>query len=387
MRATWAYSIVVILATAIVRAGDPGALSLNQRGAPTPSFTLLGDLPGGAFMSRATAVSADGSTVVGYSTSTAVDPNGGHEAFRWKAGQMLGLGAPTQGPGKFSRATGVNWDGSRIVGDSRPLDLDRPFLWENGSLTGAFFEESIAGQMSDNGHFAVHSQYGHTIWSAIVVPSGGYFNIPMLTGGDPFQVGVRALGISSDGLAAFGKSSVAAGQERAIRWKLGEGSYPVPLLAGCTRNEITAISGNGNIAVGVCEADNLSPQVFRWTSGTGTLPFPGGIAAIAMSDDASVMISEDSIWDQANGTRSIQTYFDSLGFSIQWSTVSRLVATDLTPNGRVMVGYLERTDGTTEAWRAVIPEPATALLLAPALLILRRRARPIRPIKAQHGQP
>ena len=98
MRATWAYSIVVILTTSIVRAGDSGALSLNQRGAPTPSFTLLGDLPGGAFMSRATAVSADGTTVVGYSTSTALNPAGGDEAFRWKDGQMIGLGGSTFPP-------------------------------------------------------------------------------------------------------------------------------------------------------------------------------------------------------------------------------------------------------------------------------------------------
>lgn len=373
MRATWAYSIVMFLLAGAAPAGAGGPLTLTRPELSDSSFTLLGDLPGGAVMSRATAVSADGSTVVGYSSSTGVDPNGGDEAFRWKNGQLMGLGSPTQGPGKFSRATGVNWDGSRVTGNSRPLSLDRPFLWENGALASVFFEESIAGQMADNGHFVVHSHYGPSIWSAVVVSSGGHLNIPMIQGGDPVQVGVRALGISSDGLAAFGKSSISGGQQRAIRWRYGEGSYSIPMLTGCTQNEITAISGIGDVAVGVCEAESLSPQVFRWSPGTGTLPFVGGIPAVAMSDDASVMISEDSIWDNSNGKRTIPSYFDSLGFAIQWSNVSRLVATDLTPNGRVMVGYIEWTDGTTEAWRAVIPEPAAALLLAPALLMLRRR--------------
>src|SRR5262245_31107084 len=52
------------------------------------SLTPLGDLPGGDFFNLAEAVSADGSTVVGFSSS-----NSGNQAFRWTASAgMVGLG-------------------------------------------------------------------------------------------------------------------------------------------------------------------------------------------------------------------------------------------------------------------------------------------------------
>ncbi|MCH7603269.1 MAG: hypothetical protein IIB54_10920, partial [Planctomycetes bacterium] len=53
-----------------------------------PSFQGLGDLPGGSISSGAWGVSADGSVVVGVSSSTS-----GQEAFRWTSGGgMVGLG-------------------------------------------------------------------------------------------------------------------------------------------------------------------------------------------------------------------------------------------------------------------------------------------------------
>src|SRR5262245_51102467 len=84
-----------------------------------PNFMGLGDLAGGAVESTATAVSADGKVVVGYSKSSGLIPSGGDEAFRWeKSGQMIGLGALQSEPNfRFSRATGVNGDGSIVIGD------------------------------------------------------------------------------------------------------------------------------------------------------------------------------------------------------------------------------------------------------------------------------
>src|SRR5688572_5837591 len=77
------------------------------------SLTPLGDLDGGIFDSIATAVSADGSTVVGYSFSTS-----GFEAFRWTSGGgMVGLGDLPGGAFR-SEAHGVSADGSVIVGYS-----------------------------------------------------------------------------------------------------------------------------------------------------------------------------------------------------------------------------------------------------------------------------
>src|SRR5215831_10180585 len=68
----------------------PLALLVSADPARGASLLWLGDLPGGAFESRATGISANGSTVVGASRSGA--HSGAYEAFRWTAETgMLGL--------------------------------------------------------------------------------------------------------------------------------------------------------------------------------------------------------------------------------------------------------------------------------------------------------
>ncbi len=86
----------------------------------TDSTLGLGDLPGGSFSSVATAVSADGSVVVGRGNSSF-----GDEAFRWtQAGGMVGLG-DLPGGIFFSGATAVSADGSVIIGISGGA-----FIWD-----------------------------------------------------------------------------------------------------------------------------------------------------------------------------------------------------------------------------------------------------------------
>jgi probable HAF family extracellular repeat protein len=70
----------------------------------------LGDLPGGQVRSNAQAVSADGSVVVGYSSTAS-----GDEAYRWTASDgMVGLGHLTGYANSYSDA--VSADGSVVVG-------------------------------------------------------------------------------------------------------------------------------------------------------------------------------------------------------------------------------------------------------------------------------
>jgi probable HAF family extracellular repeat protein len=88
---------------------------------------LPGAGPGGFAQSYAIGTSADGSFVVGYSSSES-----GVQAFRWTAESgMVGLGDL---PGGFfdSRAFGVSGDGSIVVGESES-DLDvfgNAFIWD-----------------------------------------------------------------------------------------------------------------------------------------------------------------------------------------------------------------------------------------------------------------
>jgi probable HAF family extracellular repeat protein len=94
--------------------------------------TDLGDLVGGSDLSVANAVSADGSVIVGHSSSA---NSGGTlvEAFRWTAGGgMVGLGDLPGGVFN-SVANDVSADGCVIVGSSRIDSVPTPhgaFVWD-----------------------------------------------------------------------------------------------------------------------------------------------------------------------------------------------------------------------------------------------------------------
>lgn len=105
----------------IVGKGDAQAsfqvedLGVAFRWTSQEGMVSLGFLPDGSTSSAATAVSADGSVIVGYSHS----PVGG-EAFRWTAAEgMTGIGHLNLVPHwNESHANGVSADGSVIVGGS-----------------------------------------------------------------------------------------------------------------------------------------------------------------------------------------------------------------------------------------------------------------------------
>ncbi|MEM9065227.1 MAG: PEP-CTERM sorting domain-containing protein [Planctomycetota bacterium] len=106
--------------------------NFNQRLAfrwtESEGMVSLGDLPGGQAFSGAYAVTADGSVVVGFSSSTS-----GFEAFRWtEADGMVGIGdAPG---GNFSSiAYDVSDDGTVIVGESDTANGSEAFVWTAGT--------------------------------------------------------------------------------------------------------------------------------------------------------------------------------------------------------------------------------------------------------------
>ncbi len=83
----------------------------------------MGDLPGGSFDSWATAVSADGSVIVGLAL------NPGVTSFRWTAATgMVDVGRPPGG--NYSQAWGVSEDGSVIVGDAGVAGDRVPTIWD-----------------------------------------------------------------------------------------------------------------------------------------------------------------------------------------------------------------------------------------------------------------
>lgn len=111
-------------AALVVGAGHP-ALTGAVTWAADGSSTVLGMLPGDA-EATATAVSRDGSTVVGASKNS----NGSHRAFRWT--RQTGLVALGSDPAGLlgSYATSVSGDGRLIVGWGSAAGGDVALVWD-----------------------------------------------------------------------------------------------------------------------------------------------------------------------------------------------------------------------------------------------------------------
>ena len=184
----------------------------------------------GGTESYATGVSADGTIVVGYS-STAGDIY--DRAFRWTAETgMVSLGVLS---GSHSRANAISADGLVIVGGSTSLAAlaQRAFRWTAGAGMEA------------------------------IVAINGYTQS-------------YATAVSSDGSTIVGVQNGTEGGGDGFVWTVGTGAVSL----GVTTNAIVeGVSPDGSIVVG-----STASGAFRWTAGTGfTYIAPAGSYAYAIA--------------------------------------------------------------------------------------------------------
>ena len=352
--------------------------------AATPGFQGLGELPGGLTFSCADAVSGDGAVVVGASQTT---PD--KKAFRWTpAERMVCLG--DLGGDHVSFAVGASRDGAVVVGMSDSPAGYQAYRWTQaggmvglGDLAGAGFY-SQAEAVSADGLVVVGtgtSASGEEVfrWTAAT----GMVGLGDLAGGSFLS---RAYGISSDGTTIVGVSSSANGYE-AFRWKQATGMVGLGDLSGdgfYSRAEDT--SSDGSIMVGQSDS-GIGREAFLWREGVGMMglgDLPGGSyysSAIGVSAGGSIVVGlgssasgdEAFIWDEPRGMRNLrevlteQCHLDVTGWTLKY-------ATDVSDDGMTIVGYGINPGGDWEAWRAVVPEPATLSLLAlGGSAVIRRR--------------
>lgn len=168
--------------------------------------TRLGFLPG-ATESRASAVSADGSVIVGISGSSGEDI-----AFRWEDGLMTSLGELPGGE-VGSWAKEVSPDGSIVVGySSSSLGMMEAFRWENDILTGLNLGIFFGIDVSADGSVIVGGQADSPLVTAIRLKDG---EITYLAPSDETPSG--ALSVSPDGSLVTGYSGwIWAGGDAAI---------------------------------------------------------------------------------------------------------------------------------------------------------------------------
>ena len=365
------------------------------------SAVTAAPLPGASFRSLgsgvAHAVSADGTTVVGERRSS-VD---GRAFRRTAAAGIVDLEAPSGV--EFRAARAVSADGSVIVGDGG----GKLVRWTSSGGAASFGSVYSANGVSADGSVVVGGMEGG------FAESNGTFNDnPPLayrwtaqtrvtslgalgTWEDDgyFRRGSQANGISADGSVIVGWSTSEASPGIAFRWTAAHG------MVALGRGAATAASADGSVVVGLqphpgSGEDGFRP--FRWTEGSGMVSlephFPGAIdsAAHAVSGDGSVIVGsarqfveEDSsyaftafIWDSSRGTRSLQDVLTG-DYGLDLGGLRLTAARGISADARVIVGEAVSPSGATEAFVAVVPEPAGLALAAvacPALLGRRRRS-------------
>ena len=343
------------------------AVSLTAPCTAPPCFHGLGDLPGGDISSGALAVSADGSTVVGYSSVA-----GGYEAVRWR--RESGLVSLGEFSGGLHRGRGfdVSADGSVVVGLSSSAngtipEFDEAFRWT--AATGMVSAGELPGSQFYGRAFTV-THDGGTAFGASwgdqgYVPTSFSGGIAANLWSNPVWSPAGARGTSADGSVVVGEY-----------WN---GSYHTPLRNGQTLPDVPGgaldsipfnVSPDGSLIVGEGQSD-VGRQAAVWIGDTVTaLPdLDGGTvsgSAKAATDTGLIvgwgtteLGTEAAIWDATYAVHRLADVLTSNGVVIPSGWVLTEAA-DITVNGDIVTlcGTGTNPAGETEAWIARYTLPA-----------------------------
>lgn len=310
------------------------------------TFSGLGDLPGGNYLSYGLGASADGSVVVGRAS-----PVVGDEAFRWTlADGMVGLGY-LPGGSNTSAALAVSADGSTIAGWSRNASSNtEAFRWTSAGMVGLGYlpgsSYSAAHDVNADGSVLVgFSGNFMGSYEAFRWTSAGMVSLGSLAGASSF-----AYGVSADGNVIVGHSA-----NQAFRWT-SAGMVGLGVLPGATSSVAYDVSAEGNVVVG-----ESGMQAFRWTTAgmVGLGDLPGGSffsSATSTSADGGVVVGrgrtdagwEAFVWDADNGMQSIADLLVADGIDLTGWSLN--FAEDVSDDGTVIVGYGGTPNGSEEAW-------------------------------------
>jgi probable HAF family extracellular repeat protein len=353
-------------------------------------------IPPGASSSFASAISADGSVIVG---STYDQFSELMTSVRWTRNGAIEL-LPPLPQYASSYATGVSADGSVVIGTSGKYGEERAFRW------------TLAGGTQDLGVLPGHGRSDAVAvsgdGSVIVGSSSSYNNIydnravRWTTAGGIQDLGTLRESEPSGATAISGDGSVVAGWSGsgAFRWTLlggmramdvlpttcdaGTSSYPGDDgdtgFSSCGYVPV-AMSGDGSVIVGRIDTHQPSAggiyQAFRWAAGSGfkSLGVIPGPDPLAVSADGSIALVDGIVWDEFHGTRGLRDFL-AIDHGLHLDGWTLEGATGISADGLTIVGNGINPSGQYEAWMAVIPEPTVLPLLAMAGSALLRRPHP-----------
>jgi len=340
-------------------------------------FTGIGDLPGGAFASRAFGISADGNVVVGSSVSSL-----GTQAIRWD----VEAGIVALGPAR-SLANDVSKDGTIAVGSAGQGAV----VWE-GLTTAVILERThgARGVSLDGTVFVGDTPTPDGTFAFRYSESTGLVLLPTL---DSF---VRNTGwdISGDGSTVVGEvQGTVVGEDLqitdvAVRWTdTGE----IIVLGAKPPSDARAVNEDGSVIVGSQGDGGINAfEAYRWTEESGVVGLghlEGGFRseALAVSEDGTRVVGVERVpvgnigdseaiafvWEPASGMRALKEVLESAhGLDLEGWELRR--ATGISADGETIAGTGTNPRGEVEGWVAVlpVPEPATAVMDLAALMVL-----------------
>jgi probable HAF family extracellular repeat protein len=346
--------------------------------AQTPSFHGLGQMPGvwPAAGTYASAISGDGSTIMGYgwvcaNGGTACTSSDTVKAYRWTvAGKYQVLGS--QGTSDSFGAGAVSNNGSVIVGEHPQPNQFAAFRW-TAAKGMVQLPMNIASAVTADGAMVAG---GDNWWktsgqTGILGPFPGEQDQTAAFGLSRTSQAPVAAGAAIKGSDAFGPTF------HGFRWTPSGGLEDLGLTTG-TESIATAISADGTVIVGEARDANRFWRAFRWTASTGmvdigTLGGPES-AAFAVNKDGSVIVGSSLTssgsgsnhvfrWTATTGIQDLVTVLDTAGVHTadQWVQLNNLVG--ISADGTVMVGYglSPRTKafpfGKWTPFRVVLPVP------------------------------
>ncbi len=343
----------------------------------TEYFRAVGYLPTNRRGSVVTAVSADGTVVVGYcwwaDSSSTVNKE---ESFRWCNGVISGLGFIGGESVEYNCPWGVSADGLVVVGEHKRGTGGSPcaFRWSASSgmtvlpdLTSPGWSRAMAassdGSVIFGGSYLPSTQGGDAVrWSNGTVTDLGAIVL------NPYELpGSRALAASADGSVVVGYYMYARNEDygwRPCKWVNGT-IGKLGLESGDGR--ATAISPDGSIIVGYYK-DHMA---FRIKNGVvkdlgdipGSVYYTEYSQAYGVSADGGVVVGmsessrgyEASRWDEVHGMESIKDILiNRCGVDVSGWSFGK--ACGVSADGVTIVGQGANPSGRAEGWIARIPK-------------------------------
>jgi probable HAF family extracellular repeat protein len=360
-------------------------LTLTPTPSPTPQATaflipLLPDAPIRRQVNFASAVSADGTVVVGLSASDA-----GDQAFRWTVdGELQALGM-LPGYTASSQAYAVSGDGSVVVGESlRDDGTSRAFAWtaESGMQPLGdlpfWVTSSEAFGISADGLTVVGVAQGHDpkytgektlcfFWSA----EEGFQLFGDFLSAEAVGTECRAFGISGNGQVVVGEARYDIAKLQPVmqgfRFTRDTGMLPLGFVDPETPESSalsasatgSAIGGSSNTIV-----DDLpigSPMRWSTTVGPTWILYQGIGEARAVSADGTHMAGGAAdagtafVWDVDNGYRNLYGLLVELGLDTGLEGYSPISVNGISADGHLIVGHALREGGVVRAFVVRLP--------------------------------